>query len=149
MDNIKFSPYLFLRTPALSYIDSDKLEEMIKTHFFQLAILFASESLYLELKKFDFDYKRLDKKVKFTLQKYFNRMCHRPTPFGIFSAFTSLNWSTQPGSDDCILGDSNIFINPDFQLLVNLGRDAEASNYYQNIKYYSNDSIYNVKKSAI
>ena len=68
MDNIKFSPYLFLRTPALSYTDSNKLESIIKTHFFQLAILFASEGLYIELKKFDFDYHRLDKKIKFTVQ---------------------------------------------------------------------------------
>ena len=144
MNNIKFSPYLFLRTPAISHADYNTLDEIIKTNFFQLAILFASENLYTELKKNDFDYTRLDKKIKFTLQKYFNRMCHRPTPFGVFSAFTSLNWASLPNNEPCVLGDSAIYINPDFQLLIDLGRKIEASGKYP-IKYYSNNSIYKIK----
>ncbi len=73
MLNIHFSPYLFLRTPALSYQNHNTpaLEELIKTQFFQVAIFFASESLYTELKRFDFDYQLLDNKVKLSLKKVF------------------------------------------------------------------------------
>ncbi|WP_259068124.1 lantibiotic dehydratase [Mucilaginibacter sp. X4EP1] len=149
MLNICFSPYLFLRTPALSYqnYNTPALEKLLKTQFFQVAIFFASESLYTELKRFDFDYQLLDNKVKLSLKKYFNRMCYRPTPFGMFSAFSSLRWDLLNGSSDCILdNDRQIYINPDFQFSVDVAREMEKSGCFTNIKYYSNNSIYTTKR---
>jgi len=149
MLNIHFSPYLFLRTPALSYQNHNTatLEELIKTQFFQVAIFFASESLYTELKRFDFDYQLLDNKVKLSLKKYFNRMCYRPTPFGMFSAFSSLRWDLLNDGSDCILEDERqIYVNPDFQFSVDVAREMEKSGYFKNIKYYSNNSIYTTKR---
>lgn len=146
MINISFSPYVFLRTPALSYVRySTHPKEVIKLHFFQVAIFFASQSLYNELKRYDFNYELLDKKINITIQKYFNRMCFRPTPFGIFSAFTSLQWDSIANMQPCILSNnSSIYVNPDFQLMASIARKIGKSEVME-IKYYSNTSIYNIK----
>jgi lantibiotic biosynthesis protein len=149
MLNIFFSPYLFLRTPAISYknYEIEELEKALKTQFFQAAIFFASESLYTELKRYGFDYQLLDNKVKISLLKYFNRMCYRPTPFGMFSAFSSLKWDLSKESSVCILENGRqIYVNPDFQFSVDLARKMEKSAHFTNIKYYSNNSIYSTKR---
>jgi len=147
MINVSFSSYVFLRTPTLSYNDyNSNPASIIKLHFFQLAIFFASESLYMELMRHDFNYHLLDKKVKFSLQKYFNRMCYRPTPFGMFSAFTSLDWCKSEDTRSCIiLGKDRLYVNPDFQLLIDVAREIETLNIIDNLKYYSNNSIYSIK----
>jgi len=148
MFNIDFNPYLFLRTPALSYQDykPDVLAELLKTRFFQSAIFFASESLYLELERYGFDYHRLDKKVIFSLQKYFNRMCFRPTPFGMFSAFSSTSWSIFNDPEKCLLEENGeVYINPDFQFTAEIARRMDQSGEFNNVKYFSNDSVYTIK----
>jgi len=148
MFNFDFNPYLFLRTPALSYRDykPDIMAELLKTQFFQSAIFFASESLYLELERCSFDYGLLDKKVKLSLQKYFNRMCHRPTPFGMFSAFSSTNWSLLNNPGSCILEENGeVYVNPDFQFTADIARRMEKTGEFNNVKYYSNDSIYTIQ----
>ncbi len=148
MLNICFGPYLFLRTPALSYEEYSfsELEEMLKTPFFRAAIFFASESLYTELNRCGFNYKFLDKRAQFSLQKYFNRMCYRPTPFGIFSAFSTLKWGGGQPPGVCVLdGQSLAYVNPDFQFTAGIGRKMEKSGQFGNVKYFSNNAIYNMK----
>ena len=148
MPGIIFNRYLFLRTPALSYLDYESScpADLLNDQFFQSAIFFASESLYTELKRCGFNYMRLDNKVKLSLQKYFNRMCHRPTPFGMFSAFTSLAWNMFEDSQDCILEDAGkVYINPDFQFTADLARKIEASGEFANVKYFLNSAIYSVE----
>ncbi len=148
MPDFIFNPYLFLRTPALSYKDYDsaKLEDIIKTKFFQSAIFFASESLYMEICSNNFDYGRLDDKVKLSLQKYFNRMCYRPTPFGMFSAFCSLNWSSGEYAGKCILEEKDeVYINPDFQFTAELARRMESSGEFSKVRYFPNDTVYGMK----
>ncbi len=148
MPDYIFNPYLFLRTPALSYRDCDyaQLDVIIKKPFFKSAIFFASESLYMELKTADFEYSRLDEKVKVSLQKYFNRMCYRPTPFGMFSAFSSLYWSAFNGNEKCILDNTGqVHVNPDFQFITELARKMEQSGEFEKVKYFPNGTIYAMK----
>jgi len=148
MPDFVFHPYLFLRTPALSYRDyeSVKPENIIQTRFFQSAIFFASDSLYMELSGKNFDYKKLDEKVKLSLQKYFNRMCHRPTPFGMFSAFCSLNWGFAESTDKCILEQKgDVHVHPDFQFTAELARRMERSGEFVKVRYFPNSSIYGMK----
>lgn len=147
MIDVCFNSYIFLRTPTLSYNDhNSEPERIIKLHSFQLAIFFASESLYMELMRHDFNYHLLDKKVKFSLQKYLNRMCYRPTPFGMFSAFTSLDWcKTEDSKAGILLEDNYLYVSPDFQLLIDLAREIESLDTIHNLKYYSNNSIYSIK----
>lgn len=148
MIKVAFNSHVFLRTPALSYIDYEnvKLEEFVKSGFFKAAIFFASESLYAELHRNGFDYAALDNKVKISLQKYFNRMCFRPTPFGLFSAFSSVQWQTRENENGCLLNEEKKFyINPDFQFSAAIGRVMEQSNEFKQIKYYTNKAIYSIK----
>lgn len=149
MINIHFDRYLFLRTPALSFADysMENFEHLLKTQFFQTAIFFASESLYMELSRCGFDYNRLEEKVKVSLRKYINRMCYRPTPFGMFSAFTSLNWSTdEMSARHCVLSDEhNLYVSPDFQFTVDIARKIEKLPDFSDLKYYSNNTVYTIK----
>ncbi|MDR3696108.1 lantibiotic dehydratase [Mucilaginibacter sp.] len=148
MFNLDFNPYLFLRTPALSYKDykPEIMAGLLKTQFFQSAIFFASESLYLELERCGFDYYNLDKKVKTSLHKYFNRMCYRPTPFGMFSAFSSTSWNSLNISGKCVLEErGEVYVNPDFQFTADIARRMERTGEFSNVKYYTNDSIYTIQ----
>jgi thiopeptide-type bacteriocin biosynthesis protein len=148
MRRLIFNSYLFLRTPALSCSDHkpSALPDLIKDHFFQSAIFFASESLYMELKRCNFSYDVLDNKVKLSLLKYLNRMCYRPTPFGMFSAFTSLNWNLFDDTQKCILDEHReVFINPDFQFTVEIARRMAHSGEFSGVKYFLNSTIYAIK----
>nr|WP_295672417.1 lantibiotic dehydratase [uncultured Mucilaginibacter sp.] len=123
------------------------MAELLKTQFFQSAIFFASESLYLELERCGFDYYYLDRKVKISLHKYFNRMCHRPTPFGMFSAFSSTCWSPlSNNAEKCVLEENGeVYIAPDFQFTADIARRMERTGEFNDVKYYTNDSIYTIQ----
>ena len=94
MSEYQFHPTLVLRSPVYHYqlYSEDNLAVILKESFFQNAIYFASDVFYNELKKNDFDLNKLDKKAVETVRKYFNRICYRPTPFGIYAAIGSLQW---------------------------------------------------------
>jgi thiopeptide-type bacteriocin biosynthesis protein len=113
MSMYHFHPTLLLRTPVYSYqfYSEKNLSEVLKQSFFRKAIYFSSEVFYNELEKVDFDLDKLDKKTIETLKKYFNRMCFRPTPFGICSAFGSLSW----GPDETNIKLSNNNLKPHIQ----------------------------------
>lgn len=93
-----FYPRLILRIPSYSYTayQEHHLSELIRTPFFRAAIQLASQSLYQELEKHNFEMGALPPKVVVALRKYLNRMCFRPTPFGLFSGFTVANWEDEP-----------------------------------------------------
>lgn len=93
----KFFPQLIVRTPAYT-LDTYKeanLQQLLTDPYFQAAIYLASAALYQELEKKKFDEKALSAEVLFTLRKYLNRMCFRPTPFGLFSGVATANWSNE------------------------------------------------------
>ncbi|MEO6523090.1 MAG: lantibiotic dehydratase [Mucilaginibacter sp.] len=105
MSTHHFHSTLLLRTPVYSYSENN-LTEVLKQSFFRKAIYFSSEVFYNELEKANFDLDKLDKKAVETLKKYFNRMCFRPTPFGICSAFGSLLWGLD--TTDIKLSNNNL-----------------------------------------
>ncbi|MDO3641252.1 lantibiotic dehydratase [Mucilaginibacter sp. L3T2-6] len=96
----------FLRTPVYSFLryDPERLPELLGTPLFRNAIWLASRSFYAELEKRGFSYKDLTQKQQFTLLKYYNRMCFRPTPFGLFAAFSVVCWGHR---DDLRLAGDN------------------------------------------
>lgn len=99
-----FYPQLLLRTPACSYraYDAKALPELLKSDFFQVAIQLASQSLYEELSKHNFELQALPPRTLSAVKKYLNRMCFRPTPFGLFSAVSLVSW--QQDEKEIILG---------------------------------------------
>ncbi|WP_181163791.1 lantibiotic dehydratase [Pontibacter mangrovi] len=90
----KLYPGLLLRTPAFphtAYSTTD-LHALIRDPSFQAALQLASPSLFKTLETSAFDYEAIGPKAKASLQRYLNRMCFRPTPFGLFSGFSLALW---------------------------------------------------------
>jgi hypothetical protein len=72
------------------------------------AIRVATLTFFHNLERKQFQSNLLNKKELTTLQKYINRYCCRPTPFGLFSALALTTWSNDlsksiPGPVDLLL----------------------------------------------
>ena len=115
---IRFLTGLVLRSPHYSYMDYDaeKSGQIMSDPDFRQALYFASPSFYRVLAAKGFDPAELTPKEKLSINKYYNRMCYRPTPFGNFSAFTLTNW----GSDQHIrlTDDRKIHLQPDQEVAL-------------------------------
>ncbi|QCR22336.1 lantibiotic dehydratase [Pontibacter sp. SGAir0037] len=95
----RFYSQLLLRTPAYpvsTYLETE-LQELLTEPHFRAAIFLASPFLYQELKKRSFQVPLLSPGALHALSKYRNRMCFRPTPFGLFSGFALAHWAASPG----------------------------------------------------
>ncbi|SIT95245.1 lantibiotic dehydratase [Pontibacter indicus] len=89
---------LLLRIPAYphpSYRETD-LSEHLGSPFFRAALQLASPALFQELAKHAFEAEALPPRVLLAVRKYLNRMCFRPTPFGLFSGFAVADWTDEP-----------------------------------------------------
>ena len=109
-DNVNFLPELFLRAPYYSFAayDLDRVPQVLGDIAFQNAIFLASAEFYQLLERKNFDYTQLNEKEIHTINKYYNRMCFRPTPFGSFASFSLLEWGRGDtvrlaGDDEAIL----------------------------------------------
>jgi thiopeptide-type bacteriocin biosynthesis protein len=114
-----FLPELFLRAPFYSYkkFDLAALPEVLQDLHFRNAIWLASPVFHRSLKGKNFEFEQLNEKEKFTLAKYFNRMCYRPTPFGSFATFTNLSWA----------GEGPVQLAADDQAILHLLPDRQNS----------------------
>lgn len=94
MENYEFLNTVILRVPRYckELIDCPQ-RELLKDPVFRDAISLASECIYDEIKKRDFNPDLFPEKLRQTLQKYQRRMCCRPTPFGAFASISVLEWS--------------------------------------------------------
>lgn len=103
MMNYHLHPRIILRVPRfpVTYAGS-RLQEMLQDPVFREAIYLASDSLYNELVKNDFDLNACSKKARHSLEKYHKRMCYRPTPFGTFAAVATVPIS-ETGSEGIVL----------------------------------------------
>ena len=145
MNNLRFGPQVFLRACLKTYhhFDYIDLNTIIKEKDFQAAIYFASESLYYELEKSKFEYRLLSDKCIYSLKKYYNRYCFRPTPFGLFSGVGILNWGDQHGHPPTIIS-KQTYIYPDFTI-VNAFGDHLLQTYPKELLFFSNPTIYRTK----
>jgi hypothetical protein len=71
-------------------------QAFLNDDFFLAAIRVATPAFYALLKSRQFQASKLAVKEAHTLQKYINRYCFRPTPFGLFASVTLLEWSNVP-----------------------------------------------------
>ena len=90
---MKLLPYLVIRAPYfnINTYQLDDLEMTLSLEWFRLALYLASEPFYRQLENLNFDFSKFSDKEKNTIQKYFNRMCFRSTPFVACSTYTAFN----------------------------------------------------------
>jgi len=98
-EDYTFIDKVFVRTPFYSFssFGLEKLPLMLGDALFRNALWLASPVFYGLLEKKAFGFSRLSEKERFTLAKYYNRMCFRPTPFGLFACFSLAPWSVKAG----------------------------------------------------
>jgi thiopeptide-type bacteriocin biosynthesis protein len=85
---------LLLRMPVKNPIDYARQPQyFLNDQFFLAAMRVATPAFYALLKSRQFHANELSAKEVHTLQKYINRYCFRPTPFGLFASVTLVEWS--------------------------------------------------------
>lgn len=88
-----FHPMVMERTPYYPFATYEMpLARIMRDPSFATAILLSSKSLYEALGRKHFLYEHLSEKEKFSVRQYFNRMCYRPTPFGLFAGVSTMTW---------------------------------------------------------
>jgi thiopeptide-type bacteriocin biosynthesis protein len=136
-----FFPSLFLRTPLFSYAEhgAGDLQKAFADPWFLWAVYVASPEFYRQLAAKDFDLRRMNEKEQLSLWKYLNRMNFRPTPFGLFSAFTLAEWGSR-GPVVLDEGAGKVHIRPDQELAgliaAALARDPLADIFRLNPTLY-------------
>ncbi|MDN5286005.1 MAG: hypothetical protein JWR38_2279 [Mucilaginibacter sp.] len=145
--NLRFGNHVFIRTAAGSYsnFDYNNLTHLLKDTLFQATIFLASPVLFNELKKHSFLYENLSDRQKLSLKKYYNRLCFRATPFGLFSAASIAEWSFS--KTPLRLTGRQVSVVPDFRLLSALSVHLQIV-MGENARFIANNTIYRVHKNA-
>ncbi|MES2108578.1 MAG: lantibiotic dehydratase [Bacteroidota bacterium] len=142
MPPYQFAQHLLLRMPVKSPADySVDPQSFLDDHFFRAAILVASPAFYATLERQFFQTAGLSDKEAHTLQKYINRYCFRPTPFGLFSSVSLTAWSTKP---DPVLPKYKAHIRATMMFQNLLGNYLLEHELYHKAMFESNPSIYRV-----
>lgn len=144
MSEFIVDPFLLVRAPAYSYENFNEtfLQQALTTDFFRASIFFASQTLYIELKKKNFDYSQFNEQVKITLWKYLNRMCFRPLPYGLFSSFSLAKWTTDQ-EPMFFSGQGQFTAIPDFVAVLDYIKTIKEEEL-SSVRYYTNNSMYTV-----
>ncbi len=137
----RYFPVVVLRTPAFSYEQyvPGELKKFLRDPFFQQALLLASTSLYAELEKTGFAYDQLNKKERAALLKYLNRMCFRPTPFGLFSAFSAAEWLA---GGELTLGSQIAHVQKSFASVIRTAQKQKGTLIPEHLPYRANQTHY-------
>ncbi len=143
----QFASGIFLRFPVYSFENykADKLQEVMDTPFFRMAIYFGSRQLYREAELKNFCCAQMNTGMQQSLLKYYNRMCYRATPFGMFSGFACTAWNeNQQGL--FISEQEELSLQADFRISAAIGNIFLESQMSDDILYYSNTSLYTFGK---
>lgn len=143
MRKLRIDPFVLVRSPAYSYqqFNEKYLKEILNTDFFRAALFFASQTLYTELRKKNFEYDQISPSAQVTIWKYFNRMCFRAVPYGLFSSYSSGTWSDTTEGSLCFSSDGELFVHPDFVILMNYVASLDQQDF-DKLRYYTNNSLY-------
>lgn len=142
--SLYFLPQLLLRTPLLQAGDRRQAEELLRSKEFRLAIFLASAGFYQALSSRGFRYSALSAREQLTVNKYINRMRFRPTPFGLFSAVSLVNWGEDKTIAVSAPGGVRLILEPDHSLSLLVARDQEPG--AAEIHYQLNSTLYKAGK---
>ena len=138
--SLYFIPGLLLRTPLLDTNDQRSAEELLGLKEFRLAIFLASADFYRILESRAFNFSTLSEREKLTLEKYINRMRLRPTPFGLFSAVSLVNWGQGKTISVSNPGDVRLILEPDHSLSL-LAAERRQGDALE-VRYRLNPTLY-------
>jgi lantibiotic biosynthesis protein len=96
--HLQFMPTLFSRSPVYSYnrYKETTIADLLRDPYYLAALKVSSQDVYDQLEKSSFDESNISHRLKCTLRRYFNRMCFRPTPFGLNSTVCRAQWGKEP-----------------------------------------------------
>lgn len=146
MNEYVFFDKVFMRCPVFSYnLYKDLLKDPLNDELFMSAMYVANKQFYHELVK-KLDISALDEKARLTLTKYINRSCYRPTPLGLFSSFSIINW--EDGVNKIRFPENSLtpFLQLDWHRVRQLAHKLQSEKLNPEIKIYSNPSIYKAGK---
>jgi archaellum component FlaC len=128
-------------------LSEDDLKKICSDPIFQEAIYLASPYLYKEIERWINTEENLpakkNEKLKGTIRKYYNRISHRCTPFGLFSGVGLGSFDTKniDKFDRESIRDTKLDMHFLVGLAENLSKEAEIRN---RLLHFPNNSIYNV-----
>jgi thiopeptide-type bacteriocin biosynthesis protein len=143
MEEYNFSDKLILRTPfyGLDKYSIIETDEVILNPFFQNALYLASPALHRLLADKQFLWAQFTAKEKLTINRYYNRFCFRPTPFGSFASFTVTKW----GSDELLRleerAKAKLHVNIDQEYLLRLAEQMSVSGIWKE-NFNCNPTLY-------
>lgn len=139
-----FAQHLLLRMPVKSPADySADAQSFLEDCLFLSAIYLATPSFYESIKRHGFQNNKLSKKEANTLQKYINRYCFRPTPFGLFASVSLAEWSDKAPSRN-FKQHFQACVHADMTYQNALGSNLLENELYTQATYEGNPSIYRV-----
>ncbi|TSD66342.1 hypothetical protein FFF34_002775 [Inquilinus sp. KBS0705] len=145
MDNLKFSAHLLLRMPAMPVTAYEKpLQAFLDEPYFLSAVYLASPGFFSRLKKAGFSEQGLSPKERASLKKYINRICFRPTPFGLFSSVSLIRWEQKPKQPLLNDGELRIHISADEEFTAALHTVVSGRLRYGDSLLRPNDTLYRV-----
>jgi thiopeptide-type bacteriocin biosynthesis protein len=141
MNPYRFFPVTVLRIPAFSFSTyaPANLAEALKNDYFKTALRTASVPLYEQLEKKSFELAALSGKEQLAVWKYVNRICFRPTPFGLFAAVSAVSWGV---GDGIRVGRRTIHTQASFAEAIRLGQQHRSLAGASALLYRLNTSIY-------
>ncbi|MHB8206980.1 lantibiotic dehydratase [Mucilaginibacter sp.] len=138
-----FAKHLLLRMPVKIPADyAAESQTFLNDPFFRSALYLASPSFFSSLEQRHFQSEKLSEKEKITLRKYINRYCFRPTPFGLFSSVSLIQWATAPGPQVQAPPNFTVSIHADQTYQAILGQDLLDKELNGLASYEANPSIY-------
>ena len=138
-----FAKHLLLRMPVKNPADyAAESQSFLDDPFFRSALYLASHSFFSSLEQQNFQSEKLTEKEKNTLRKYINRYCFRPTPFGLFSSVSLIQWANAPGPQIQDPPNFTVCIHADQTYQAILGQDLLDKELNGLASYTGNPSIY-------
>lgn len=138
-----FAKHLLLRMPVKSPADyAAESQTFLDDLAFRSALYLASTSFFSSLEQQGFQSKDLSEKEENTLRKYINRYCFRPTPFGLFSSISLIQWESSPKNQIQGKTDFEASIHADQTYQALLGQGLLDEELAEQAAYEGNPSLY-------
>lgn len=138
-----FAPILLLRTPLFPWKQWGEISPEAKRRQLDQAIAYASPDLHAALDEEGRKNGKRRSRIRTAHWHYENRAHFRPTPFGLFSCFSSVSW-TKNKEGLCLSSQPQYHVQ---ESMVLKGRARESLSLDTHLRFQVNPSVYALGKS--